>query len=56
MRAKINGMGEINLFSTKIKNILFVDSFSTNLFLIPKLTQELNYNVIFSSKNIIFQN
>jgi hypothetical protein len=54
MKTKINGIREINLFSTKIKNILYIESFSTNLVSIPKLTQELNYNINFSSKIVQF--
>jgi hypothetical protein len=55
MKEKINGIGEINLFLTKIKNILYIEFFSTNLISISKLTQELNYNINFSSKIIEFQ-
>jgi hypothetical protein len=55
IKEKINGIGEINLFLTKIKNILYIESFSTNLISISKLTQELNYNINFSSKIIEFQ-
>jgi hypothetical protein len=55
MKAKINGIGETNLFSTKITNILYLSSFSTNLILIPKVTRELNCSVIFSSKTVKFQ-
>jgi Integrase core domain/GAG-pre-integrase domain len=55
MKARINGIGEINLFSIKIKNILYIESFSTNLISIPKLTQELNCNINFSSKIVEFQ-
>jgi Integrase core domain/GAG-pre-integrase domain len=55
MKAKINGIGETNLLSTKITNILYLSSFSTNLISIPKLTRELNCSVIFSSKTVKFQ-
>jgi hypothetical protein len=55
MKAKINGIGETNLLSTKIMNILYLSSFSTNLILIPKLTRKLNCSVIFSSKFVKFQ-
>jgi hypothetical protein len=55
MKTKIDGTEEIELFSTKLKNILYISSFLTNLISITKLTQELNCNSIFSSINIIFQ-
>jgi hypothetical protein len=55
MKVQINGIGNYNIFSREIKNILYVNSFSINLIFIKKLTQAFNYNVIFSSKNIIFQ-
>jgi hypothetical protein len=54
MKAKINGIGETNLLSTKLTNILYLSSFSTNLISIPKLTRELNCSVIFSSKTVKF--
>jgi hypothetical protein len=55
MKAMINGICQINLFSIKIKNILYIESFSTNLISISKLTQELDCNINFSSKIIEFQ-
>jgi len=55
MKAKINGIEETNLLATKITNILYLSSFSTNLISIPKLTRELNYSAIFSSKIVKFQ-
>ena len=39
----------------KIFNVLFLDTFPINLLSVQKLTQELNCDVIFSCKNIVFQ-
>lgn len=55
MKAKINGIGECELFSKIIKDILYLDTFSTDLISIKRLTQELNCDVIFSSKHVKFQ-
>lgn len=54
MKAPINGMGVLNFFFKEIKDVLFIESFSTNLISIKKLTKELNCNAIFSSNNVIF--
>ena len=53
MKAKINGIGEINLCNKLIKNILYLETFYVNLLFINKLTQ--NCNAIFSCKNVVFQ-
>ena len=50
MKAKVNGIGEINLYGKQIKNVLYLETFPVNLISINKLTQELNCNVIFSCK------
>jgi hypothetical protein len=55
VKVKINGKGDYNILSTKINDILYINTFTTNLLSINKLTQQLNYNVIFSKNNIIFQ-
>jgi hypothetical protein len=54
-KIKIIGSGSINLFSKEISNVLHVDKCSSNLSSINKITQELNYKIIFSSKSVIFQ-
>jgi hypothetical protein len=55
VKVKINGKGDYNIFSTKVNDILYVNTFTTNLLSINKLTQQLNCNVIFSKKDVIFQ-
>jgi GAG-pre-integrase domain len=55
VKVKINGKGDYNIFSTKNNDILYVNTFTTNLLSINKLTQQLNYNVIFSKRDVIFQ-
>jgi hypothetical protein len=42
-------------FSKIISNVLLVKNYASNLLSIRKITSELNYKLIFSSKNIIFQ-
>jgi hypothetical protein len=54
-KMRIIGSGSINLFSKEISNVLHVDKCSSNLLSINKITQELNYEIIFSSKIVIFQ-
>jgi hypothetical protein len=54
-KIKILGYGSINLFSTKISNILLVQNYASNLLSINKIAHELNCEVIFSSKDVIFQ-
>jgi hypothetical protein len=54
-KVQIDGIGNYSTFSKEIKNVIYVKSLSTNLIFIKKLTQELNYNVIFSSSNITLQ-
>jgi hypothetical protein len=45
----------INLFSKIIINILFVNNCASNLLSVSKITHEINYELIFSSQNVIFQ-
>jgi hypothetical protein len=47
--------GSIILFSKNISNILHVKNCTSNLLSISKITNELNYKIIFTSKNVIFQ-
>jgi hypothetical protein len=56
VKVKINGKKHYNIFSTKVNDILYINTFTINLFYINKLTQQLNYNIIFIKNNIIFQN
>jgi hypothetical protein len=52
---EILGSGSIILFSKNILNILHVKNYTSNLLSISKITNELNYEIIFTSKNMIFQ-
>jgi GAG-pre-integrase domain len=54
-KMKIIGSGSINLFSKEIPNVLHIEKCSSNLLSINKITQELNCEIIFSSKGVIFQ-
>jgi len=53
MKIQVNGMEEFNLFSKQIRDILYIKNFSINSLLIKKITQKLNYNVIFFLKNVM---
>ena len=55
MKEKINYIGEIDICNKKINNVLFVKTFPINLLSVGQLTQDFNCNVVFSSKNVIFQ-
>lgn len=55
MKVQINDSGTFNIFSKEIKGVLYLEAFSTNLVSIKWLTNELNFNAIFSSKNVQFQ-
>jgi hypothetical protein len=55
-KIKIIESGSINLFSKKISNVLYIQDCPTNLLLINKITQELNCEIIFSTKKVIFRN
>jgi hypothetical protein len=55
MKAKINGIGETIFCNKKIYNVLYLETFPINLISVQKLTQELNCDVIFSCKTVIFQ-
>jgi hypothetical protein len=45
-----------NIFSNDISSVLYLLKFTSNLLSVSKIIKELNYNVIFSSINMIFQN
>lgn len=55
MKVQINDSGTFHIFSKEIKGVLYLEAFSTNLVSIKWLTNELNCNAIFSSKNVQFQ-
>jgi hypothetical protein len=54
-KMRIVGSGSIDLFSRNISNVLYVKNCPTNLLSIGKIMQELNCEIIFSSKSVIFQ-
>jgi hypothetical protein len=47
MKIKVNGVGEFTIFSNKIKDILYINTFSMKLISMSKLTKELNCDVFF---------
>jgi hypothetical protein len=51
----IEKIGSTNILSKKISNVLYLPNFTSNLFSVSKITKELNYNVIFSHENMVFQ-
>jgi hypothetical protein len=52
---EILGSDSINLFSQIILNILYVKSCASNLLSTSKITNVLNFKIMFTSKNVIFQ-
>jgi hypothetical protein len=54
-KMEILGNCSINFFSKNIQNVLHVRNCASNLISISKITNELNYEIIFSSRNVIFQ-
>jgi hypothetical protein len=54
-KMEILGSGSINFFSKIIQNILYIRKCASNLLSISKITNELNYKILFSSRNMIFQ-
>jgi Integrase core domain len=52
---QIHGYGTTKFLTKDVKNILYLPEFNSNLLSISKITQELNCNVIFSPKTVIFQ-
>jgi hypothetical protein len=54
-KAQIYGIGTTLIFAKNIKNILCLPDFNSNLLSVGKITQDLNCNVIFSPKKVIFQ-
>jgi hypothetical protein len=55
-RIKIKGWGMIIIFSKKIlQDIFYVKNCSVNLLSIIKLSKQLNYEIIFKEKIMIFQ-
>ena len=54
-RMEICGYGSTIIFSKEIKNILHVKNCTANLLSIGKFSKEINCEIIFSSKNVFFQ-
>jgi GAG-pre-integrase domain len=54
-KIEIIGDDSIKIYSTIISKVLLVKNCATNLLSIRKLTNELNYELIFSSTNVVFQ-
>jgi GAG-pre-integrase domain len=54
-RMEILGNDSINFFSKNIQNVLHVKNCASNLISISKITSELNCEILFSSRNVIFQ-
>jgi hypothetical protein len=52
---KILGYDSINLFFKELPNVLIVQNCALNLLSINKVLHELNYEFIFSPKNVLFQ-
>jgi hypothetical protein len=53
-KMKILGSASINIFSKIILNVLHVKNCVFNLLSVSKITNELNYEIIFTLKDIIF--
>jgi hypothetical protein len=54
-RVQICGLGTTQVFFKDLNNILCLPEFKINLLFVSKLTQNLNYNVVFSSNKVVFQ-
>jgi hypothetical protein len=54
-KVSIDQIGTTNILSNDIFGVLYLSNFTSNLLSVSKITQELNYNVIFSPHNLIFQ-
>ena len=54
-KMEILGNGSISLLSRKISNVLHVNNCTSNLLSISKITRDLNCEITFTSKNVIFQ-
>jgi hypothetical protein len=53
-KMKIIRIGSIDLFSKKYLNIFLVQNCPANLLFITKIAQELNCEIILTSKRVIF--
>jgi Reverse transcriptase (RNA-dependent DNA polymerase)/gag-polypeptide of LTR copia-type/Integrase core domain/GAG-pre-integrase domain len=51
----IHGSGNTHIFSKNIANVLYLPTFTSNLLSVSKITNDINCNVIFSPKSVIFQ-
>ena len=54
-KMEILGKGSITIFEKIIPNVLFIKDCTSNLLSIGKIAKELNCEIIFSSKKVIFQ-
>jgi hypothetical protein len=54
-KVQIYGQDTTQILSKNMNNILCLPDFKSNLLSISKLTQDLNYNVIFSPNKVMFQ-
>jgi hypothetical protein len=54
-KIRIKGWGIISIFPKKIQDVFYVEKYSISLLSISKLTKDLNCEVIFKKKNVIFQ-
>jgi GAG-pre-integrase domain len=54
--SKITIRGKGTIFDQSIPNVLYVPELTVNLLSVQKLAQELNCNIIFYSKKVVFQN
>jgi GAG-pre-integrase domain len=51
----IQGQGTAKIFDQNISNVLNIPDLTTNLLSVQKLIQDLNYNAIFHSNRVVFQ-
>jgi hypothetical protein len=54
-KIKFIGSGSIDLFFKKLPNVLYVQDCPTNLLSINKIAQQINCEIIFTTKKVIFQ-
>jgi GAG-pre-integrase domain len=54
-KTQILGTGTTNFLNEKVKDVLYLPDFNSNLLSVRKITQDLNYDVIFSPNKVTFQ-
>jgi hypothetical protein len=54
-KISIQGQGTTKIFDRNVSEILYLPDLTTNLLSVHRLCQELNCNVIFSSKKVVFE-